>query len=122
MNNDVGRGFSTIPWLLQRISAGVLVFLLIIHFWVEHYANWGTPVTFAGVHLRLQNALFMIVDSMLLISVVFHGLNGVRNILLDYPSLIQHNRTVSLILLIIGIATVVFGIYSLYPFLTVAGR
>jgi len=122
MNNDVGRGFSTIPWLLQRISAVVLVFLLIIHFWVGHYANLGTPITFADVHMRLQNAVVVIIDSMLLISVVFHGLNGVRNIILDYPSILPHNRSISLILLIIGIATVIFGIYSLYPFITGAGR
>ena len=118
MNN--GRGFSTIPWLLQRISAGVLVCLLIIHFWVGHYANWGAPITFAGVQMRLQNALFVIVDSMLLILVVFHGLNGIRNIILDYPSILPRSRSVSLILLILGIATVVLGIYSLYPFM--AGR
>jgi succinate dehydrogenase hydrophobic anchor subunit len=116
----MSKGFSTIPWLLQRISASILVVLLIIHFWVGHYANWGASITFAGVQLRLQNALFVIVDSMLLISVVFHGLNGVRNIMLDYPSILPHNRPVSLILLIIGIATVIFGIYSLYPFM--AGR
>jgi succinate dehydrogenase / fumarate reductase membrane anchor subunit len=116
----MGRGFNTIPWLLQRISAGVLVVLLIIHFWVGHYANRGVPITFAGVQLRLQNALFVIVDSMLLILVVFHGLNGIRNLVLDYPSMLPHNRPISLILLILGIATVIVGIYSLYPFM--AGR
>jgi len=118
----MGRGFSTIPWLLQRISAAVLIVLLIIHFWVGHYASWGTPITFAGVHMRLQNVAFVIVDSMLLMLVVFHGLNGVRNIFLDYPSLLQHQRTVSLILLIFGVATVIFGIYSLYPLITGGGR
>lgn len=111
------RGGSTIPWLLQRISAAVLVFLLIIHFWVGHYASFGAPITFAGVQLRLQNALFVIVDSMLLVSVVFHGLNGIRNIILDYPSVLPHNKSVSLTLLIIGIFTVIFGIYALYPFM-----
>jgi succinate dehydrogenase / fumarate reductase membrane anchor subunit len=118
MNN--GRDFGAIPWLLQRISAGILVVLLIIHFWVGHYANLGASITFAGVQSRLQNALFIVIDSMLLISVVFHGLNGVRNIFLDYPSILTRSRSVSLILLIIGIATVIFGIYSLYPFM--AGR
>lgn len=112
------KGYSTLPWLLQRISAAILVVLLIIHFWVGHYANWGGPITFAGVHMRLQNALFVIVDSLLLITVVFHGLNGIRNILLDYPSLLPHNRSVSLILLTLGTATIIFGIYSLYPLVT----
>ncbi len=118
MNN--GLGFSTFPWLLQRISAAILVCLLIIHFWVGHYTNLGASITFADVQSRLQNALFMIIDSMLLIAVVFHGLNGVRNIILDYPSILPRSRYASLILLIIGIATVIFGIYSLYPFM--AGR
>jgi len=108
---------STVPWLLQRISGAVLVVLLIIHFWTGHYADFGEPITFAGVQTRLQNAVFITVDSLLLITVVFHGLNGVRNIALDYPSLLARNRLVSLILLIIGIATIIFGIYSLYPFI-----
>ncbi|MCZ7392169.1 MAG: hypothetical protein ABOK23_00130 [Candidatus Methanoperedens sp.] len=116
----MGRGFSTIPWLMQRISAGILVVLLFIHFWVGHYANLGASITFAGVQMRLQNAIFVSVDSMLLILVVFHGLNGIRNIVLDYPSILPHNRSLSLILLIVGIATVIFGFYSLYPFM--AGR
>lgn len=118
----MGTGFCSIPWLLQRISAAILVVLLIIHFWVGHYASWGTPITFAGVHMRLQNAAFVIVDSMLLMLVVFHGLNGLRNILLDYPSFLRHTRTVSLILLIIGVSTIIFGIYSLYPLITGAGK
>lgn len=109
--------FSTIPWLLQRISAAFLIVLLFIHFWVGHYANFGAPITFAGVQMRLQNALFVILDSMLLVSVVFHGLNGVRNILLDYPSLLPHNRYISLVLLILGTAIIILGIYSLYPFM-----
>lgn len=111
----MGRGFSTIPWLLQRICAVILIFLLIIHFWVGHYASWGTPITFAGVNMRLQNALYVLVDSLLLILVVFHGLNGIRNILLDYPSLLPHNRLLSVILFSIGIVAIIFGIYSLYP-------
>lgn len=111
------NSFSTVPWLLQRISGAVLVVLLAIHFWTGHYADFGEPITFAGVQTRLQDAAFIILDSLLLITVVFHGLNGLRNILLDYPSLLTHNRSVSLILLIIGIATIVFGIYSLYPFM-----
>ncbi len=108
---------STIPWLLQRISGAVLGALLVIHFWAGHYADFGEPVTFAGVQMKLQNAAFIIVDSLLLITVVFHGLNGVRNIALDYPSLLPRNKLVSLVLLIIGITTIVVGIYSLYPFI-----
>lgn len=117
MKSDTGRGYIIVPWLLQRISAAFLAVLLAVHFWVGHYADWGEPVTFAGVHMRLQSAVFLLVDSLLLVSVTFHGLNGIRNILLDYPSLLPHNRPLSLILLIIGIATAIFGIYSLYPFI-----
>lgn len=112
-----GRGSTTLPWLLQRISAAILVVLLIIHFWIGHYANWGVPVTFAGVSLRLQTATFVGIDALLLVLVVFHGFNGVRNIILDYPVGLQHKRSISLFLLIIGIATVIFGMYSLYPFI-----
>lgn len=112
------RGFSTIPWLLQRISAVALIFLLIIHFWIGHYANWNSPITFENVNMRLQNVFFVIVDSMLLITVVFHGLNGIRNIALDYPSLLKRSRAILLTLFIIGTITIIFGIYSLYPLIT----
>jgi len=112
----MGRAYSTIPWLLQCVSGAVLAALLIIHFWTGHYADFGEPITFAGVQTRLQDAAFIILDSLLLVTVVFHGLNGLGNILLDYPSLLPRNGLVSFILLVIGIATIAFGIYSLYPF------
>ncbi len=121
MGGDDTNRYGSVPWLLQRISAVFLSVLLGIHFWVGHYADFGAPVTFAGVHMRLQNALFIILDSILLISVVFHGLNGIRNIILDYSALLSHNRSVSLILFIIGTATVIFGIYALYPLITGGG-
>ncbi len=117
----MNRYFSTIPWLLQRTSGAVLVVLLAVHFWVGHYSDWGEPITFAGVQMRLQSTVFITIDIILLISVVFHGLNGVRNIILDYPAFLPHNRSISFILFIIGTATVIFGIYALYPFITGGG-
>src|SRR5215213_7622003 len=74
-------------WYLQRITGLALLILLILHFWVEHFtaAVRGGGLTFEIVQQRFfRNPWFVTVDVAFLIVALYHGLNGVRNIIFDF--------------------------------------
>ena len=100
-----------INWYLQRVTGAALLVLLILHFWVEHFtAEVRTPagLTFDVIQRRFfHNPWFVAVDITFLFVALYHGLNGVRNILLDY-SLTARARTP------ITIALVLFGLFVAY--------
>ncbi len=77
-----------INWYLQRITGAALLVLLIMHFWVEHFtAEVRTPagLTFEVIQRRFfQNPWFIAIDITFLFIALYHGLNGIRNICLDY--------------------------------------
>jgi succinate dehydrogenase cytochrome b556 subunit len=97
------------PWLLQRVSAVFLLVLVVAHLWIEHFMHLGQPITYQSVARRLMRGLFDAVDYGLLIVVVYHALNGVRNIWLDRGWSRQRLWVASTMLWVIGLATVVVG-------------
>jgi succinate dehydrogenase / fumarate reductase membrane anchor subunit len=74
-------------WLIQRITAVLLVLLLLAHFIVIHYSGPG-KVTFDIVKERLTHPIWgpvwRTITLLLLCTALFHGLNGVWGVLLDY--------------------------------------
>jgi len=92
-------------WLLQRITAILLLILLGLHLWASNFtANWAAPFH-AGVDLSL------------LAIVLFHGLNGVRTIVLDFGIGQASRRFLSVSLVMLGVAAFLFGAFGLWPLL-----
>ena len=81
------KNTGSIGWLLQRVTAVVLVLLLLAHFIVIHYSGPG-KVTFDIVKERLMHPVWgpvwRTITMLLLFTALFHGLNGVWGVLLDY--------------------------------------
>jgi succinate dehydrogenase / fumarate reductase membrane anchor subunit len=99
--SKVWRGVAL--WLLQRISAVVLILLLGLHIWASNFAtNWASLLR-AGI------------DFALLAVALFHGLNGVRTIVLDYGVGGQARRFLSVGLWMLGFVAFLFGAYGLWP-------
>lgn len=76
-----------INWYLQRITGAALLVLLIMHFWVEHYSFEARTkgITYEVVQARFfRNPWFVAVNLSFLFVALYHGLNGVRNIILDF--------------------------------------
>ncbi len=74
-------------WYLQRITGAALLVLLIMHFWVEHYSVEARTrgITYEVVQQRFfRNPWFVAIDLSFLFIALYHGLNGVRNIILDF--------------------------------------
>jgi len=89
-------------WLFQRISAVLLVLVLGIHLWL---ANFGQ----ASASLRA------ILGVILLGLALFHGLNGVRTVILDFNVGTQGHKFVTTTLLLLGVALLLFGVHGLWP-------
>jgi len=78
---------NVINWYLQRITGALLVLLLAAHFWVEHFMTAELQrgnLTYQAIHSRIANPLWQAIDISFLLVALFHGLNGLRNIVLDY--------------------------------------
>jgi succinate dehydrogenase / fumarate reductase, membrane anchor subunit len=74
-------------WYLQRVTGALLVPLLIAHFWVEHFMSATLrrgDLTYAVILERISNPAWQAVDIGFLFVALVHGLNGLRNIVLDY--------------------------------------
>jgi succinate dehydrogenase cytochrome b556 subunit len=107
-------------WLLQRITGLLLVIYLFIHLWVLHYSNAG-KATFDEILLRLQSPVFLIFDLMLLALVIFHGLNGVRIVIIDLGISNRAQRVLFWGLMLLGLGLFLFGVYALWPFISESG-
>ncbi|OGC06354.1 hypothetical protein A3H38_05240 [candidate division WOR-1 bacterium RIFCSPLOWO2_02_FULL_46_20] len=106
-------------WFLQRVTAALIVIILYSHIFRVHYVELGQPILFAGVALRLKDLLILLTDSSLLLLALFHGLNGVRAVLLDYEFFTKHEKRISWSLLIIGIIFFFGGVKGLWAFLII---
>jgi succinate dehydrogenase membrane anchor subunit len=103
-----------INWYLQRITGAALLVLLVMHFWVEHFtAEVRTPegLTFEVIQRRFfQNPWFVAIDLSFLFIALYHGLNGIRNICLDYTWGTRLRTPITIALLAVGITVAWWGV------------
>jgi len=105
-------------WIMQRATAVLLLAFLGAHWWITHFAPVGEAITFERVSFRLKDAMLVFVDSGLLAIVLYHALNGLRNVILDFNIGRTAERALSIILVIVGIVAFVYGLNALLPFTT----
>jgi succinate dehydrogenase cytochrome b556 subunit len=113
-----GENIGIWTWLLQRVTGLLLVFYLFAHLWILHYANLPNKVAFDEILARLQSPLFLVFDLMLLALVIFHALNGVRVIIIDFGISSRAQKILFWGLMLLGLAMFLFGVYALWPFIT----
>jgi succinate dehydrogenase / fumarate reductase, membrane anchor subunit len=103
-------------WILQRLTAVLLLVFLGTHLAVLHYIPANMEINSLGVAVRLKSALYFIVDSGLLVTGLYHGLNGVRNVLFDFIVADGVRHWLNLALVVIGVAFTLWGAYALWIF------
>lgn len=86
-----------------------LLVLVLAHLWIEHFMHPGRAITYGSVARRLVQGLYQAVDYWLLVVVVYHGLNGLKNVLEDRPWRPWAWRGIIAGLWIVGLATLVLG-------------
>ena len=100
-------------WYMQRITGILLLVLLIMHFWVEHFAAdvRTNELSYEIVQQRfLHNPWFYYVDIAFLLVALYHGLYGLRNILMDYKPFNRFRTAIVVVLWIAGIFGAYWGI------------
>lgn len=117
----------TWAWAFQRLSAVLLIVFLAIHIYADHFMDLDEHtgddplITFEGVSLRLDQLFYIVVDYGMLSMVLFHGLNGLRTVMFDFDMFAKRKKLVDVGLWVVGLATLVWGIIILLPFITGSG-
>ena len=78
---------NVIGWYLQRITGALLIVLLAAHFWVEHFMSAELrrgDLSYEAILSRIANPVWQSIDIAFLLVALYHGLSGLRNIILDY--------------------------------------
>jgi succinate dehydrogenase / fumarate reductase, membrane anchor subunit len=105
---------NAISWWLQRITGALLVVLLAAHFWVEHFMTAElrrSGVSYQTVHARVTNPVWQFIDIAFLVVALWHGLNGLRNIVLDYSRVGRRAaQAVTVVLIAAGLVWAWWGI------------
>ena len=105
-------------WFMQRVTAVILIVGLGTHLVATHILNIG-ELSYDNIAARLAGVFFIVIDVGLLAAAIYHGLNGLRMVLLDYFWNSRRQRLVFAYLLwAFGIAFFVFGLWALWPWIT----
>jgi succinate dehydrogenase cytochrome b556 subunit len=99
---------------MQRVTGAALLVLLIMHFWVEHFTAdvRAGGLTFEVVQRRFfENRWFVAIDIAFLIIALYHGLNGLRNIIFDFGRVAPpYRHAITAVLVIAGFVVAYWGI------------
>jgi succinate dehydrogenase / fumarate reductase membrane anchor subunit len=110
-------GFELWMWLFMRISGLVLLILAVGHTLIMHLPAGGVSrVDFGFVAVRWENPLWRAWDWMLLSLALVHGVNGLRNITLDYVRSTGWRFTINMFFYTIGFAAFVLGSIVVFTF------
>lgn len=103
-------GFELWTWLFMRISGIVLLFLAVGHVLIMHIPDGGVGrVNFAFVAVRWQSPFWRTWDWMMLTLALIHGINGLRNITLDYVRRPGVRFATNMVFYTLGFALFVLG-------------
>lgn len=104
-------------WILHRITGLALVLYLILHVW--GLKSLSDPEAFNNFIAHYHSPLVKFLEFLLLGAVIYHGLNGLRIVLIDFLGWSPHRDALYWTLGTIAILLFAFGGYpSLYVLFT----
>ncbi len=103
-------GFELWMWLFMRISGIMLLVLALGHTLIMHLPAGGVDrVDFGFVAARWASPFWRTWDWMLLTLALIHGINGLRNITLDYVRKPGVRFTANMVFYVLGFVLFVLG-------------
>jgi succinate dehydrogenase hydrophobic anchor subunit len=105
------------PWLLQRVTGALILVWISVHlaFWHFRHAH-AEGITARTVSGGIRTTLWVFWGVALGGLCLYHGLNGVRNILYDYGLGEKHGKWITCALWALGLAAFVWVTYNLSLF------
>lgn len=96
-------------WAGQAVSGVLLVIILLLHMYFQHFAAQGLLTT-QEVVAHVSSPIIFGLEILFVVVVTYHALLGLRAIIFDLPLSETARRRVSLGLAILGMATAGYGI------------
>lgn len=104
-------------WLLNRVTGLAVTLYLGAHIWVIHNLAKGRA-GFDAVMRFIQHPVTMVFELLLIGAVLYHGINGVRIMLVEFAGASRHQK--ALLVGVLGFAGVLFlaAIVAAVPHIT----
>ena len=103
-------GFELWAWLFMRISGLILLVLAVGHTLIMHVVSTGVSrVNFGFVATRWSSPFWRTWDWAMLVLALVHGINGLRNITLDYVTRPGLRLAINMTSYVIGFTLMVLG-------------
>jgi succinate dehydrogenase / fumarate reductase cytochrome b subunit len=111
------KGVGMWAWILFRVSGLVLAAYLFVHVWVISQGRASGAETLDSFFEFFDKPLLVFLDMVLVGAVLYHALNGVRVLLMDFGVGIQRHKAVFWICMLIAAAAVWGFAYKAIPFI-----
>jgi succinate dehydrogenase / fumarate reductase, membrane anchor subunit len=124
MIDNPAKKKGTWAWLLQRVTAVLIIVFLGIHIFMAHFSDLtpaGEMLSWDSIQQRVTYLPLLIVDYGLLITAIFHGLNGLRMIGFDFVVNKTKRKAMDAALWVAGVVSVIWGLAIFAPFLGILG-
>ena len=97
-----------LSFVLRRFTGVVLVLYLFMHMWVIGSVNQG-PEAFNARLAIVQAPLFKLGEVLLLAAVVYHGLDGIRLLMVNWFGVTSYRKSLFYAVLAISVILVIAG-------------
>jgi succinate dehydrogenase hydrophobic membrane anchor protein len=104
-------------WLLQRISAILLLVFVFVHVFVAHYPV--RDINFNDVLTRLNYPGWKIFYILFLATVLYHALNGVWGVISDFQWLRPVQKPLLGLIVLVGLVFLYLGAEVIWVFVSV---
>jgi succinate dehydrogenase / fumarate reductase cytochrome b subunit len=111
------KGIGMWAWLLFRISGLVLVAYLFVHIWVISQGRVAGPPDLDKLFETFDTPVLVFLDLMLVAAVLYHGLNGVRIILMDLGVGIRQHKGIFWVCMSVAAAALALFAYRASDFI-----
>ncbi len=107
-------------FVLHRVTGFLVFFFLLLHIVDVSMINVRGGQTYDAIHQLYGNILLRVFEVGLLFGLVFHSLNGLRIVMIDFfPGAVKNQRMMfSVVVGLTAVLTVVGGVVILKPFVT----
>ena len=101
-------------WRWQRRSALLLLPLVAFHLCFQFFIVGVDKIDFGGTTARLSGGLLLLIDILLLVTALGHGLLGIRSIAIDYARSSAMARGTTIGCLVVFAAALLYGLAALF--------
>jgi succinate dehydrogenase / fumarate reductase cytochrome b subunit len=97
-----------ISFVLRRLTGVALVLYLFTHMWVIGSINQGPEIFNTRLNL-VQTPLFKLAEIALLAAVVYHGLDGIRLLMVNWFKVTEYRKSLFYAVLAVSVLIVIAG-------------